>query len=183
MYTVHVLMLCRKFELIPIKVRFFTKFQSCSKIGPKTLYYSTGSLAKFYQKWIGENSPFLLHFLIHIHVLMLCRKFELILIKIGFFTNFQSCSKIGPKMLYYSTGSLAKFCQKWLGENSPFLLHFLIHIHVLMLCRKFELIPIKVRFFTNFQSCSKIGQKTVQGLWPNFTKNGYERIFHFYYIF
>ena len=31
-------------------------------------------------------APFLLH--IHIHVLMLCRKFELILIKIGFFTNF-----------------------------------------------------------------------------------------------
>ena len=30
----------------------------------------------------------------HIHVLMLCRKFELILIKIGFFTNFLSCSKI-----------------------------------------------------------------------------------------
>ena len=28
------------------------------------------------------------HFLIHIHVLMLCRKFELILIKIGFFMNF-----------------------------------------------------------------------------------------------
>ena len=31
-----------------------------------------------------------------------------------------------------------------------FLLHFLIHIHVLMLCRKFELIPIKIGFFTNF---------------------------------
>ena len=26
----------------------------------------------------------------------------------------------------------------------------LIHIHVLMLCRKFELIPIKFRFFMNF---------------------------------
>ena len=59
-----------------------------------------------------ENSLFLLHFLIHIHVLMLCRKFEVIPIKIGFFTNFSSCSKIRSKTLYYSTGSLAKFHEK-----------------------------------------------------------------------
>ena len=57
-------MLHRKFELIPIKIGFFTNFQSCSKIGTMTLYYtcSTGSLAKFRQKWQRENSPFLLHF-------------------------------------------------------------------------------------------------------------------------
>ena len=106
---IHVLMLCRKFELILINIGFFTNFQSCSKIRPKMLYYSTVTLAKFHQKWLGENSSFLLHFVIHIHVLMLCRKFELIPIKIAFFTNFQSCSEIGPKMLYYSTGSLAKY--------------------------------------------------------------------------
>ena len=29
-----------------------------------------------------------------------------------------------------------------------------MHIHVLMLCRKFKLIPIKFGFFTNFKSCS-----------------------------
>ena len=52
------------------------------------LYYSTGSLAKFHQKLLGENSLFLLHFLMHIHVLMLYRNFELILIKIGIFMNF-----------------------------------------------------------------------------------------------
>ena len=124
---------------------------------------------------------------IHVHVLMLCIKFELIPIKIGFLKNFQSCSKIGPKSLYCSTGSLAKFHQKWLGKNSQFLLHFLIHIHVLMLCRKFELIPIKIGFFANFQSCSKIRPKSlyyiVQGHWPNFVKNEKERILHFYYIF
>ena len=28
------------------------------------------------------------------------------------------------------------------NEKARFLLHFLIHIHVVMLCRKFELIPI-----------------------------------------
>ena len=86
----------------------------------------------------------------HIHVLMLWRNFELIPIKFGFFTNFLSCSKIGPKTLYYSTWSSAKFHQKWLGENSPFLYFFLIHIHVLMLYFKFELIPIKFGFFYEF---------------------------------
>ena len=86
----------------------------------------------------------------HIHVLMLHRNFELIPIKIGFFMNFKSCSKIRPKSLYYSTVTLAKFDQKSLGENFPFLQFFLMHTHVLMLCRKFELIPIKIRFFINF---------------------------------
>ena len=81
---------------------------------------------------------------------MLYINFELIPIKIGFFTNFKSCSKIRPKTMYYSTGSLAKFRQKWLGENSPFLYFFLIHIDVLMLNINFELIPIKIGFFMNF---------------------------------
>ena len=141
-------MLCRKFELIPIKIGFFTNFLICSKIWPKTLYYSTGSLVKFHEKWLGENSPFLLHFLMHIHVLMLCRKFELIPIKTGFFTNFLICSKIWSKILHYSTGYLIKFHENMQGENSPFLLHFLIYIHVLtcMLFRKFELVLIKIGF-------------------------------------
>ena len=50
----------------------------------------------------------------------------------------------------YSTWSFTKFHQKWQRENSSFLLHFLMHIHVLMLCRKFESIPIKIGFFMNF---------------------------------
>ena len=33
------------------------------------------------------------------------------------------------------------FSKKWLKNHQKFLLHFLIHIDVLMLCRKFELIP------------------------------------------
>ena len=32
------------------------------------------------------------------------------------------------------------FSKKWLRNHPQFLLHFLIHIDVLMLCRKFELI-------------------------------------------
>ena len=140
----------RKFELIPIKIGFLQiLLQNLVKD-------HIGSLVKFHQKLLGENSPFLLYFLMHIHVFMLCRKFVLIPIKIGFFTNFLICSKIWSNTLYYSTGCLAKFHQKWLGENSSFLLHFLMHIHVLMLCRKFELIPIKIGFFTNFLIFSKI---------------------------
>ena len=36
------------------------------------------------------------------------------------------------------------FSKKWLKNHPQFLLHFLIHIDVLMLCRKFELIPTKI---------------------------------------
>ena len=38
------------------------------------------------------------------------------------------------------------FSKKWLKNHPKFLLHFLIHIDVLMLCRKFEPIPT-----SNFQ--------------------------------
>ena len=36
------------------------------------------------------------------------------------------------------------FSKKWLKNHPKFLLHFLIHIDVLMLCRKFELIPTSI---------------------------------------
>ena len=36
------------------------------------------------------------------------------------------------------------FFKKWLKNHPQFLLHFPIHIDVLMLCRKFELIPTKI---------------------------------------
>ena len=36
------------------------------------------------------------------------------------------------------------FSEKWLRNHLQFLLHFLIHIDVLMLCRKFELIPTEI---------------------------------------
>ena len=55
-----------------------------------------------------------------------------------------------------------------------------------MLCRKFELIPIKIGFFTNFKVAQKLGQSPctiVQGHWPNFIKNGKERILDFYNFF
>ena len=36
------------------------------------------------------------------------------------------------------------FSKNWLQNHSPFLLHFLMHIDVLMLCRKFKLIPTEI---------------------------------------
>ena len=82
---IHVLMLRRKFELIPIKFRFFYDFL---KLLQKSLYYGTVILAKFRQKSKVENSPVLYFFFMHIHVLKLRRKFELISIKIGFLMIF-----------------------------------------------------------------------------------------------
>ena len=36
------------------------------------------------------------------------------------------------------------FSKKWLKNHPKFLLHFLMHIDVLMLCRKFQLIPTQI---------------------------------------
>ena len=55
-----------------------------------------------------------------------------------------------------------------------------------MLHRNFELILIKIRFFTNFKVAQKLGQSPctiVHGLGPNFMKNEKERILHFYNFF
>ena len=55
-----------------------------------------------------------------------------------------------------------------------------------MLCRKSELIPIKIGFFTNFKVAPKSGQRPctiVHGLGPNFIKNHSERILNFYNFF
>ena len=51
------------------------------------------------------------------------------------------------------------FSKKWLRNHKKILLHFLIHIDVLMLCRKFELIPTKI-----FRVMAILKN------WPNFEK-------------
>ena len=50
----------------------------------------------FSEKWLKNHPKFLLHFLIHIDVLMLCRKFELILTN-----NFQVMSILNIQILLY----------------------------------------------------------------------------------
>ena len=53
-------MLCRKFELIPIKIGFLKKIlKLLQNLAKDHVLYSTWSSAKFWQKWLGENSPFL----------------------------------------------------------------------------------------------------------------------------
>ena len=50
-----------------------------------------------------------------------------------------------------------------------------MHVHIRMLCRNFELIPIKIGFYMNFKVAQKLGQRPctiVQGLWQKFIKNG-----------
>ena len=91
----------------------------------------------FSKKWLKNHPKFLLHFLIHIDVLMLCRKFELIPTQIfrvmAIFKNEPISEKYPVLYMLFSING---------SKNHPkFLLYFLIHIDVLMLYRKFELIP------------------------------------------
>ena len=54
------------------------------------------------------------------------------------------------------------FSKKWLRKHQKFLLHFFIHIDVLMLCSKFELIPTSIFQVTaNLKKCQKSDKITV----------------------
>ena len=76
------------------------------------------------------------------------------------------------------------FSKKWLRNHPQFLLHFLIHIDVLMLCRKFELIPTKNFRVMAILRNSKILKNTLYYYSPwFFPKNGSEITPNFYYIF
>ena len=60
------------------------------------------------------------------------------------------------------------FSKKWLRNHPKFLLHFLIHIDVLKLCSKFEVIPTSIFQVTvtlrNRQKSKKNHCTIVQGL-------------------
>ena len=53
------------------------------------------------------------------------------------------------------------FSKNWLQNHPQFLLHFLIHIDVLMLCRKFELIPTEILKLLAFFKNSKFSEKSM----------------------
>ena len=75
------------------------------------------------------------------------------------------------------------FSKKWLRNHPKFLLHFLIHIDVLMLCRKFEVIPTSIfRVTTILRNCQKSEKSLYYSPWF-FPKNGPEITKIFYYIF
>ena len=67
-------MLCSKFELIPTSIFPVTVIFKMSQNLKNHCTIAHG----FFQKWLRNHEKFLLHFLIHIDVLMLCSKFELI---------------------------------------------------------------------------------------------------------
>ena len=75
------------------------------------------------------------------------------------------------------------FSEKWLKNHPQILLHFLIHIDVLMLCRKFELIPTK-----NFQVMTILKNRPIFENYPVlqpmlFSKKWLQNHPNFYYIF
>ena len=117
-------------------------------------------------------------FLMHIDAPMLRRKFELIQTN-----NFQVMSIF--KMSQFSKKSKGYyspwFFQKNDSKNHPqFLLHFLIHIDVLMLFRKFELIPTNNFRVMSIFKMSQFSEKS-NGYSPwFFPKNGSEITLNFY---
>ena len=116
---------------------------------------------------MAPKSPkFLLHFLIHIDVLKLCRKFESIPTSIFQVTTILKMGQNLKKSLYYSPW----FFFKWL----KFLLHFLMHIDVLMLCRKFESIPTSIfQVMAIFKMSQNLKKSLYYSPWF-FPKNGSE---------
>ena len=94
----------------------------------------------FFQKIASKSPKFLLHFLIHIDVLKLCRKFESIPTSIFQVTAILKMSQNLQNPCTIAHG----FFQKMAPKSPKFLLHFLIHIDVLKLCRKFESIPTSI---------------------------------------
>ena len=134
----------------------------------------------FFKKWVRNHQKFLLHFLIHIDVNMLCRKFELIPTSIfrviATLRNEPKSEKI-PKAIAHG------FSKKWLRNHEKNLLHFLIHIDVNMLCSKFELILTTIFRVIAILRISQ-NLKSTQGYssWF-FPKNCSEITPNFYYIF
>ena len=60
------------------------------------------------------------------------------------------------------------FSKKWLRNHPKFLLHFLIHIDVLMLCSKFEVIPTSIfQVMAILRKCQN-SCTIVQGYLPDF---------------
>ena len=75
------------------------------------------------------------------------------------------------------------FSKNWLRNHPKFLLHFLIHIDVLMLCRKFELIPSSTSgVMGTFLKRANFEKSMDYSSWF-FPKIGSEITPNFYYIF
>ena len=68
---------------------------------------------------------------------------------LDFLRFFEVAQKLGQSPCTIVQG-FCQILQKMKSREFSIFIFFLIHIHVLRLCFKFELIPIKFRFFTIF---------------------------------
>ena len=144
---IDVLMLCRKFELIPTSIfRFMAIFKN-GQFSKNTLYYSPWF---FFKKWLQNHPQF---FYIFWYILMsLCYVESLSWFRLKFF-DLWPFLKMANFWKIPCTIAHGFFFKKWLRNHPQFLLHFLIHIDALMLCRKFELIPTSIfRFMAIFKN-------------------------------
>ena len=174
---IDVLMLCSKFELIPTSI---FRVMTILRIRQKFEKYLRLQSMVFSKKWLRNHQKFLLHFLIHIDVVMLCSKFESIPTSI-----FRVMTILRKRQIFENYLRLQSmvFSKKWLRNHQKFLLHFLIHIDVLMLCSKFELIPTSIfRVTVIFKNEPK--SEKIPVLQPmDFCKKWLRNHQNFYYIF
>ena len=75
------------------------------------------------------------------------------------------------------------FSKKWLRNHQKFLLHFLIHIDVLMLCSKFELIPTSIFRVTAILRKLKIPKAIVHGFFQKMAQKSPKIFITFSYTY
>ena len=88
--------LCCISSLSQFQLKLYFKSYSKSWSNTQSCVYSLWAFSKFHQNGSQKNLHF---YLIDIHNLMSFIKFEVILIKFGFFTNFKSYFKIQQKII------------------------------------------------------------------------------------
>ena len=132
--------LCCVASLSWFRVQFFELWPlfKNSKFWKKSLYYSPWIFLKNGSK-ITKNFIYIFSYIL----MYLCCVASLSWFRVQFFELWPlfKNSKFWEKSLYYSPWIFPK---KWLRNHQKILLHFLIHIDVLMLCSKFELIPTSI---------------------------------------
>ena len=126
-------------------------FKVAQKLGPISLYIVIGQI---FSKMARREFFIFIIFsdACTVHVLMLRIEFEPILIKIGFLRIFKVTEKSGHSPCTIVQSHWPKFVKNSWERILHFYNFFLMHIHVLMLFRKFEPILIKIGFFLNFSN-------------------------------
>ena len=80
-----------------------------------------------------------------------------------------------------------EFSKKWPKNHQKFLLHFLIHIDVLMLCSKFELIPTSIFLsYDHFLKTPNFGKNhctIVHGFFQKMAKKSPKNFITFFYTY